>query len=122
MIYSVTKDDFPTKEQCSELFTVKDFNDFEWQFAIVDNGLFLRYVGDSYFSPKHLILNDELTIYNSNCWFIQNKDMDFFFNLTDAIKDFQTQDGFDTISGLINLRYEETKQLTECELTPPQND
>jgi len=107
MIYSLSKEGFPEKEQCHEY---NDQDGVLWKLAVVDNGFILGYFGDDYFAPKYFFINFNLwgrMINNSKCFFFNSKELDLFINIRTIIQDGSTNQIWQVIQSLIQTRLEE---------------
>ena len=56
MIYCLDPKMYPAPDQLIEEISYRDENDFEWKIARVQNGFFVKYLGDEYFKDK--VVND----------------------------------------------------------------
>lgn len=120
MIYSTEIEKFPNKEQYLECHSYQDENDLEWKIAMVENGFFVAYFGDSYFKDTHFDLSVNgkgLLLLNSGCFFIKNSDFDTFYEFRNILKNGFTDDIWDSIGELLTERLIQDDGLMKCEIT-----
>lgn len=119
MIYSTNKQLYPTKGQFMEESRYFDENGFEWNIARVNNGFFVKYEGDEYFSEKYFYIElnngKRLKITNTNCLFVKCVDFDTFYHFRDILKNGFTDDIWDIIEELFLERFNQDEGFIESE-------
>ena len=120
MLYCVEPSIYPKQNQFIEEITYNDENDLEWKIARVENGFFVRYFGDKYFSYNIFCVTTKLgeliKIQNTNCIFFQNADFDTFCEMRNIIKIGWTDDIWEAISYLLTERFNHDLGMIESEI------
>lgn len=120
MLYCVEPNIYPKHNQAIEEISYKDENDFEWKIARVQNGFFVRYFGDKYFSDNIFCITTKLgeliKVQNTNCIFFQNADFDTFCEMRNIIKTGWTDDIWEAISDLLTERFNHDLGMIESEI------
>jgi hypothetical protein len=120
MIYCLNTDLFPNTDQSVEEIIYLDKNDFQWKISRVENGFFVKYLGDPYFIEKYFTCNlttgEHITINNTNCIFIQDINFETFVEIRNLIKDNYTDDIWEVIQEMFEQRFEHDKSFLESEI------
>lgn len=119
MIYALPIEKYPKENQTLETIQYQDENDFEWRIARVENGFFVRYYGDEYFSPTLFCceVNDKVIarVKNTNCIFIQDGSFEAFTKMRTLLKSGWTDDIWEAIENLFTERFEKGSAILESE-------
>jgi len=119
MIYCVNPNTYPTKGKYIEESSHVDLNDFEWRIARVENGFFVKFFGDSYFSDNTFrirTLDKEFMIKNTNCIWVQNPNFGTYCDFRDMIRDEYTDDIWEGIADLLSERFQHDKRILKTEI------
>lgn len=120
MIYCTKPELYPTPELALEEIILRDENAFEWKVTRVENGLFVKYIGDPYFIETyfscHLKNGEHILIKNTNCIFIQDTDFETFAEIRNVINTGCTDDIWETFQEMFEERFEHDKGLLESEI------
>jgi len=118
MIYAVTPQKYP--QNFIEEIKYKDENDFEWRIARVENGLYVKYFGDSYFKFNNFVCENKegkmLKVKNTGCIFFADSDFETFADVRNILKNGFTDDIWDTFQDLFQERLSIDDRLTEDEV------
>jgi len=119
MIYLVDEKIYPTKEFCSEEIEYRDQNDFLWKIARVENGFFIRYFGDKYFSDQIFCVQPKgknlFMIFNTCTIFYQDADFEAFCSFRDILKEGYTDDIWEAVKFLLEERFLHDEGMLESE-------
>jgi hypothetical protein len=120
MIYCLNPNLYPKEEQVVEEIIYKDENEFEWRIVRVQNGFFVKYFGDPYFSDSVFACENKhgqtRNVKNTNCIFVQNTDFETFAEVRDIIKLGFTDDIWETFREMFDERIKNQDSLLESEI------
>ena len=120
MIQCVPHNSYPT-DNIIEQVTIEDLNGFEWEVAQVDNGYFIIFKGDPYFSESNFMClmpdNSYIRINNTNCLFFNNTDYQNIQNVCKFITEYWTDDIWEVITDLLIQRLITSPVIHDCELS-----
>ena len=120
MIYCLDSEIFPNARQALEYISYKDENDFEWEIARVENGFFVKYLGEPYFKDTYfscdLKSGEHVLVNNTNCIFIQDTDFETFAEVRNVIKIGYTDDIWEVFQEMFEERLDHDKRLLESEI------
>jgi hypothetical protein len=120
MIYCVEIKDYPNENQYLEESIYNDENGFEWRVARVNNGMFIKYCGDKYFSEStfDISLDDghQISIKNTRCIFFNCIDFDTFYEIRNIVKNGFTDEIWDIFQDLFKERFECDLSFLESEI------
>lgn len=125
MIYFVDQELFPKvqseTQEGIEFATHQDLNDFDWLFGRVLNGFFIKYCGDEHFvSDTMSVMVEEKVLYllkNTRCIFVANEEFDTYATIREVILTNWTDDIWDFIKQLFEVRFEHEEGLLKSEIT-----
>lgn len=126
MIYSLEKQDYPSKNQSLEIIRVEDKNGLPWELRRVKEGVFVRYMGDRYFIEKYFTFTlttesgqeTHKTIKNHNTLFFKGRGFEFYYRIRNIITDSYTDDIYEDFSDMFAARLSDNMFL----LTTENND
>jgi hypothetical protein len=120
MIYCLEPELYPKEGRYFEESVYKDENEFEWRIARVENGFFLRYFGDNYFSPEKFVIDIEgeelIKIKNTKCIFVQDANFETFYHFRNFLKNGWTDEIWEFFGDLFNERFENNKDILKSEI------
>ena len=119
MIYLMKEKLYPTKELCIEEHEYKDENDFIWKIARVQNGFFVRYFGDKYFSDTFFCITTPkglFKVFNTRNVFFQDASFESFYEFRNILKNGYTDDIWESIEGFLEERFTHDEGMLESEM------
>lgn len=123
MIYLTSPDIYPTPELFLEEHEYLDENQFPWKIARVENGFFVRYFGDPYFSPSLFCITPPnksmVRINNTKCIFFQDASFETFYDLREILTKGFTDDIWDCIKEFLEERFTHDEGMIESEIFKP---
>jgi len=120
MIYCLPSKMYPTPELTIEENTYRDENGFEWKIARIQNGFFVKYLGEPYFKDKYfscdLKSGEHILINNTNCIFIQDSEFETFAEIRNVLKNGYTDEIWEIFQEMFEERFEHDKGILESEM------
>lgn len=119
MIYLLDEKLYPSKGLYIEEHEYKDENDFIWKIARVENGFFVRYFGDPFFSETFFSIEVKgkmFNVFNTKNIFFQDSSFESFYEFREILKNGYTDDIWDSVSELLQERFSHDEGMLKSEI------
>lgn len=109
--------DFP--KEYIEKNVIQDCNEFNWEIAVTEDGIFFKYLGDEYFKDDSFEIDYDMVllyIYNTGCFYFETKDLlNSYLKYRDLIINNYTDDIWDCLLHDLTERIMITETILPCE-------